>query len=88
MKINRDEARILGMALQEFRFTFAEENRNLAMVPDREEAHQAIFKSLSNLLRRLEDEGKDQRRTGRTTMDDEQDLARRIAKAYLKSLNH
>lgn len=66
MKLTKDEARILADALKMAKFEYT----TLSF---------KIFDKLSNLENRLDDFGKDKRRTGRTSQDDFNDCLKRFA---------
>ena len=70
MKLTRDEARLLSLALSEYKYDLLDKHRNLTTLSDK----------LQDLEKRLEDAGKDQRRNGRTTQDDFTDMLKRFAK--------
>ena len=63
MKISKDEARILAAALEEFKY---------------HPTNRKAFTQMGRLQERLETEAKDQRRTGRTSMDDFSDCLQRF----------
>lgn len=70
MKLTKDEARILADALRIAKFEYT----TLSF---------KVFDELSNLESRLDDFGKDKRRTGRTSQDDFNDCLKRFAnKSY------
>lgn len=69
MKITKDEARILGIALSEAKYE---------MVREKSDSLQLI-KALNDLEERLLEAGRDQRRTGRTSMDDFSDCLKRYS---------
>jgi hypothetical protein len=68
MKLNKDEARILSVALNDFKFRI-----------DRNDLD-GLFDKLDNLENKLSAFGKDERRTGRTSQNDWVDLLKRFAK--------
>ena len=66
MKLTKDEARILADALRIAKFEYTTLSFN-------------IFDKLSELEKRLDDFGKDKRRTGRTSQNDFNDCLKRCA---------
>jgi len=68
MKLTKDEARILSVALEIGKFEFR-------VLPS------GAFDKLTDLEKRLNNFGKDKRRTGRTSHDDLEDCLKRFAKA-------
>jgi hypothetical protein len=70
MKISKDEARILAAALHAFKFEvqYARDNK-------------LIFESMEKLEMRLDQFGKDKRRTGRTSQNGWGDLLKRYSKS-------
>lgn len=70
MNITKDESRILAAALGEFKYQTASKT-------DKTLASEA-FRKLTSLEEKLEEFGKDKRRTGRTSQDDWSDLMRRF----------
>jgi len=62
MKLTKDEARILAVAIEEFKF----ENEN----------HE-FFDTLTALEKKLKNHSKDNRRKGRTSQDDWYDMLKR-----------
>jgi hypothetical protein len=69
MKLTKDEARILAVAIGDFKYTIAEETMRDLRCMDK----------LNELEDRLEEFGKDKRRTGRTSQNDWSDLIKRFA---------
>lgn len=70
MKLTKDEARILSAAVGDFKFRSTQSG----YVPE------GLFNKLEDLENRLENLGKDKRRTGRTSQDDFNDLLKRFSK--------
>ncbi len=68
MRITKDEARILAAAME-----MAKYDLNILAL--------GVFDKLEQLEDRLNEFGKDKRRTGRTSMDDFHDCMKRFAKA-------
>ena len=68
MKLTKDEARILASALNDFKFRL-NDNHDI----------DGLFSKLENLEVKLENFGKDKRRTGRTSQNDWSDLMKRFA---------
>lgn len=68
MKINKDEARILSSAMNDFIFEIMNKYKI-----------DGLFDSLTELTNKLEDFGNDKRRTGRTSQNDYSDLIKRYA---------
>ena len=72
MNITKDEARILGEALAEAKYE---------LLPSiNKETDLKVITALTKLEERLLEEGKDQRRTGRTSLDDFSDCLKRFVK--------
>jgi hypothetical protein len=69
MKLTKDEARLLSVALNDFKFKCSGEYKI-----------QGLFNSLEDLELRLENAGKDKRRLGRTSQNDWNDLLKRFNK--------
>lgn len=67
MRLTKDESRILAESLEEFKYTLVQEYKNLRLM-DR----------LNELQDRLEYFGKDNRRTGRTSMDEWHHMIKRF----------
>jgi glycyl-tRNA synthetase beta subunit len=70
MKITKDEARILAAALEDAKYIMTND-RNLALI-----------NKLDQLQNKLEDFGKDKRRTGRTSQDDFTDCLKRYVNSF------
>lgn len=66
------------MALEDFKFQFAERFMHLKDNTPATGHTPVLFSALTALQRRLEIEGNDLRRQGRTTLDGTDDLAQRI----------
>lgn len=73
MKINKDEARILSSAMNDFIFEIMNKYKI-----------DGLFDSLTDLTKKLEDFGNDKRRTGRTSQNDYSDLIKRYANKNIK----
>jgi hypothetical protein len=73
MKITKDEARILSLALDEFKYDLHNNHRI-----------DNLFESLEYLGNNLNEFGKDKRRTGRTSQNDLSDCLKRFAKTNKK----
>lgn len=69
MKLTKDEARILAAAISDFKYRIVEETMRDLRCMDK----------LNELEDRLEEFGKDKRRTGRTSQNDWSDLIKRFA---------
>ena len=69
MKLTKDEARILAAAIGDFKYRIVEETMRDLRCMDK----------LNELEDRLEEFGKDKRRTGRTSQNDWSDLIKRFA---------
>lgn len=69
MKLTKDEARILAAAIGDFKYRIVEETMRDLRLMDK----------LNELEDRLEEFGKDKRRTGRTSQNDWSDLIKRFA---------
>ncbi len=69
MKLTKDEARILAAAIGDFKYIIVEETMRDLRCMDK----------LNELEDRLEEFGKDKRRTGRTSQNDWSDLIKRFA---------
>lgn len=69
MKINKDQARIVAEALEGFKYNCQEIRQT------------NTFDEISNLQKKLEDYGKDNRRRGRTTQDSFTDCLKRFKTA-------
>jgi hypothetical protein len=69
MKLTKDEARILSAAIGDFKYRIVEETMRDLRCMDK----------LNDLEERLEEFGKDKRRTGRTSQNDWSDLIKRFA---------
>lgn len=69
MRITKDEARILAMALKEEKYNLNDSTANKI---------EGYFEELVKLENKLEEFGKDLRRTGRTSLDDDYNLAKRF----------
>jgi hypothetical protein len=67
MKLTKDEARILAAALEEYKYEIVNKFYDLKLMP-----------KLDQLQERLEKSGKDERRTGRTSLDDFHDCLKRF----------
>jgi hypothetical protein len=74
MKLTKDEARILAVALGESKYDFVSEM-------DKPKALETII-ALNDLEKRLEDSGIDIRRGGRTSRDDWRDMLKRFVKKF------
>lgn len=70
MKLTKDEARILGEAMATAKYEIIEKRRHM----------EGLFEKLIALELRLDNEGKDRRRTGRKSQDDFDDVLKRFAK--------
>lgn len=70
MRITKDEALILAAALDDYKFDFSE------LLPDRSQRLKAM-QVLESLQTRLERNGKDKRRQGRSSMNSFTDVLRR-----------
>jgi len=69
MRLTKDEARILSAAIGDFKYRIVEETMRDLRCMDK----------LNDLEERLEEFGKDKRRTGRTSQNDWSDLIKRFA---------
>jgi hypothetical protein len=76
MKLTKDEARILGEALESYKFEIANENITYKQI--------GVYEKLTNLQKRLELFGDDKRRNGRTSQDSFFDLIVRFCKTNKK----
>ncbi len=70
MRITKDEALILAAALDDYKFDFSE------LLPDKPQRLKAM-QVLESLQTRLERNGKDKRRQGRSSMNSFTDVLRR-----------
>jgi hypothetical protein len=80
MKLTRDEARILGMALSDAKY-------ELKNVSYDEQVRKDIFNALEALEKKLNEHGKDLRRVGRTSQNDFSDTLKRYEKKFKETLN-
>ncbi len=71
MNITKDWGRIFASALSDFKFNVAERGRN-------KDESKAYFNKLSTIEKYMQKNSKDMRRTGRVSMDDFDDLMRRL----------
>jgi len=71
MFITKDQARICASALNEYKFEVANKEFDKAK-------SKLIFEKLTCLENYLRENGKDKRRTGRTSFDDYSDLLKRL----------
>jgi hypothetical protein len=76
MKLTKDEARILGEALESFKFDIVNESISYKQL--------GIYEELTNLQKRLKLFGDDKRRNGRTSQDSFFDLIVRFCKKNKK----
>jgi hypothetical protein len=76
MKLTKDEARILGEALESYKFEIANESITYKQI--------GVYEELTNLEKRLKLFGDDKRRNGRTSQDSFFDLIVRFCKANKK----
>ena len=72
MKLTKDEARILGESLEEYKYKVVEGNNSYKEL--------GVFTKLHVLQQKLETFGDDKRRNGRTTQDNFHDLIVRFCK--------
>jgi hypothetical protein len=76
MKLTKDEARILGEALEGYKFEIANESITYKQI--------GVYEELTNLQKRLKLFGNDKRRNGRTSQDSWFDLIVRFCKTNKK----
>lgn len=69
MKITKDEARILSVVLEEEKFNLIDKHNSM---------RSELYYKLTELEEKLEKFGKDQRRTGRTSINDFTDCLKRF----------
>lgn len=74
MKITKDEAYILYLAMEDFKFKDSGHNKNM-------------FSACEELQGRLNDASDDQRRNGRTSQNSGTDIKKRFVSNYLKKTN-
>lgn len=72
MRLTKDEARILAVAMEEFKYKVVEGNSNYKEL--------GVFNKLHDLQYKLEMFGDDKRRNGRTSQDNFNDLILRFTK--------
>ena len=72
MRLTKDEARILGEAMEEYKYKVVGSNSSYKEL--------GLFNKLHDLQHKLEIFGDDKRRYGRTSQDDLNDLFVRFAK--------
>jgi len=76
MKLTKDEARILGEAMEEYKYKVVSSNSTYKEL--------GVFTKLHVLQHKLEIFGDDKRRNGRTTQDNFHDLIVRFCKTNKK----
>lgn len=69
MRLTKDEARILALALKEEKYNLNDSTSNKI---------EGYFEELVKLENKLDKFGKDKRRTGRTSLNDNYNLAKRF----------
>jgi hypothetical protein len=78
MKLTKDEARILAVALGEAKYDITNSHSHT-----KEQAHDHID-AFEDLQKRLDEFSKDYRRTGRRSRDEFSDCVKRFLNAYFK----
>lgn len=73
MKITKDEAWILYLAVEEYKFENSEHNK-------------ILFNALNDLQERLNKASEDKRRMGRTSQNSSSDVKKRFTETYRKKL--